>query len=452
MNSIDAVAILDIGKSNKKLLIWNDTYQLLHESIYHLPEIQDEDGFPAEDIRELGHWCQEQIRWALQQSAWTIRAINFSAYGASLVYLDPAGEVIAPLYNYLKPLAPETKHSFFSTYGPEADLCLETHSPSLGLLNSGLQVYRLKKEKPELFAHIFTILHLPNYLHFLFTRQKVADWTSIGCHTMLWNFNQNRYHQWIEEEKLRHLFPAIQSATDGMPITKEHDLIWIGNGIHDSSAALVPYLKSFDQPFILLSTGTWCIAFNPFIEKTLSSDDLGHDCLSYLTFTGRPVRAARLFLGHEHQIETMRIARFFKADEAFYLTLDSSNGAGFLDQDLSYMDSSGLIHSGFDKKECSQFEDASQAYHVLIRDLIRIQARAIDRIYSNGITQIFVDGGFAKNVLFMKTLATVFPQHALYAANIAQASALGAALVIHEKWNSKAIPTQLISLQRIPLS
>jgi len=36
----------------------------------------------------------------------------------------------------------------------------------------------------------------------------------------------------------------------------------------------------------------------------------------------------------------------------------------------------------------------------------------------------------------------------VFASEIAQASALGAALVIHEHWNAKPIPQQLIALKR----
>ena len=39
------------------------------------------------------------------------------------------------------------------------------------------------------------------------------------------------------------------------------------------------------------------------------------------------------------------------------------------------------------------------------------------------------------------------PQYEVFAAAIPQASALGAALAVHEDWNSKSIPNNLISLQ-----
>ncbi len=64
------------------------------------------------------------------------------------------------------------------------------------------------------------------------------------------------------------------------------------------------------------------------------------------------------------------------------------------------------------------------------------------------VQQIFVDGGFAKNDVYMNLLATFFPQIKVYAATISQASALGAALVLHKHVGNKKKPSNLIQLQR----
>jgi sugar (pentulose or hexulose) kinase len=63
------------------------------------------------------------------------------------------------------------------------------------------------------------------------------------------------------------------------------------------------------------------------------------------------------------------------------------------------------------------------------------------------VKRLFVDGGFGKNPLYMNLLAAAFPQLEVYAASMAQATALGAALAIHSSWNKKSIPNTLITLQ-----
>jgi len=62
------------------------------------------------------------------------------------------------------------------------------------------------------------------------------------------------------------------------------------------------------------------------------------------------------------------------------------------------------------------------------------------------VTRIFVDGGFSKNSVYMHLLSLAFPHIEVYAASMAQASAVGAALVIHKEWNRKAIPNDIINL------
>ena len=126
----------------------------------------------------------------------------------------------------------------------------------MGNLNSGMQLYRVKHD--ELFKHIKYALHLPQYLSFILCSSLQSDITSIGCHTNLWNFQQNKYHDWVSKEGiLEKLAPIEKSNAIVGNAGKE---VPAGAGLHDSSAALIPYLISFNDPFILLSTGTWCIS------------------------------------------------------------------------------------------------------------------------------------------------------------------------------------------------
>ena len=78
--------------------------------------------------------------------------------------------------------------------------------------------------------------------------------------------------------------------------------------MHDSSAALIPYLACFDEPFLLISTGTWCISLNPFNHEPLTAEELQQDCLCYLSYEGKPVKAARYFGGNEHEQTVKKIA------------------------------------------------------------------------------------------------------------------------------------------------
>jgi glycerol kinase len=424
MHPIPVILIFDIGKTNKKLFLFDEGYQLVYEASTHLAEIQDEDGDDCENLNALTHWIQTAILSLKQNKAYDIQQVHYAAYGASFVYINEAGKPILPLYNYLKPIKETTKKQFEQNYGAVEEMALATASPYLGNLNSGLQLYRLKVEQPEKFIQIKWALHLPQYLHYLLTNEFASDITSIGCHTMLWDFAKNNYHDWVIKEGFDLLFPAIKKQV----------------GLHDSSAALIPYLSSFTEPFVLISTGTWCISLNPFNDSILTNQELSQDALCYLSYAGKPIKAARLFSGKEHELAVFALNKNFNTPLDYYTTVKYNS--------TIKIDESVELYNATNEFEASQFTDFETAYHYLVADLVQKQIISTNLIIANSkVKRIFVDGGFSNNEIFMNMLAKGYSQNEVFAAAIPQASAIGAALAVHEKWNSKSIPNNLISLQ-----
>ena len=378
--------------------------------------------------------------------------MNFSGYGASFVYLNEKRDVLLPLYNYLKPYPESLRHQFYESYGGENLLARETASPVLGNLNSGLQLYRLKYEKAEEFSKIRHALHLPQYLSYLLSSKLTSDITSIGCHTHLWNFEKNKYHSWVGQEGILSKLAPLSDCDTVFGYGSEE--IPVGIGLHDSSAALIPYLSSFQQPFILLSTGTWCISLNPFNYITLTDFELKHDCLCYLSYRGNPVKASRLFAGHEHELQTKKLSAHFLKSQDYYTTIPCDQGLlRNLKKDSGFQAKTGpaviLQPSAFEKRKLDEFRDYEEAYHQLIADIIVQQIQSTQLVlYGTSVKRIFVDGGFSKNPLYMYLLAEALPGMEVYAASVPQASALGAAMAIHKHWNRKPFPSDIIELKR----
>lgn len=450
MSKIPVIAIFDIGKTNKKLLLFDEHYKVVHEESRQMDETTDEDGFPCEDVVVLSNWMKESFEQLLHDDRFEVKAVNFSAYGASFVYLDEQLNVIAPLYNYLKPYSPALQKQFYDTYGGESKVSKQTASPVLGNLNSGMQLYRMKYEKPEVFAQIKYALHFPQYLSFLLSGKLSTDITSIGCHTGLWDFSNGNYHEWVTKEGIAEKFAPITpcDAVAG----KTNDTVAVGVGLHDSSSALIPYLTSFNEPFVLLSTGTWCITLNPFNHTTLSDYELHHDCLSYLSFQAKPIKASRLFAGYEHEQQTKRLSAHFNKPLDYFKTVECDLMLVKKPEQLRDFtkenDEAMIQQSVFEKRNLASFSSYEAAYHQLIADII------VQQVYSTSLVlkgttvkRIFVDGGFSKNPIFMYMLADFFPEVETYAASVAQASSLGAALVMHHHWNLKPLPSDIIELK-----
>lgn len=437
---ISVTAVFDIGKTNKKFFLFDENLDVVFEEYVSLVETADDDGFPCEDVEALSAWVKSTVSKHIAAGKYNLRALNFSTYGASFVHLGSDGRVVAPLYNYLKPYPQRTLDRFFAKY-PEQENSLETASPNLTMLNSGLQLYWLKHDKPEIFRQIKHSLHLPQYLSFLFTGEMAAEPTSIGCHTRLWDFRQSQYHRWLQEENILRILPEPVSAKTHFEATIHGKKVQVGVGIHDSSSALASYLLRVQEPFLLISTGTWSITLNPFTEEGLTSDELERDCLHFLDIHGKPVKASRLFLGNEFQQQTERLAEAFhknpdyfksvKVDEAYLTKLLS--GEVVCNYYPETIGNEALVEGLFPENRwepaaCDSFE---HAYHQLNLGLARLQKASVLLARGNsGIRRIFLDGGFIHNELFLRLLAHELPGYEITPSEAPNASALGAAKVM----------------------
>lgn len=416
-------------------------------------EITDEDGDPCEDIAALTKWVKQSLQEILAMREFDLKAVNFSTYGASFVHINAEGRPVAPLYNYLKPYPADLQKAFYQKYGGEITFSIHTASPALGNLNSGLQLYWLKHHRPDLFDKIKYSLHLPQYMSYLLTGKTYSDITSIGCHTALWNFSQNHYHEWLYREaiidKLAPIFPSnqlIPASLAGRPVLS-------GVGLHDSSAALIPYLSNFNEPFVLVSTGTWCITLNPFNQSRLLAEELQQDCLSYMEFRAKPVKAARLFAGYEHEQQVKKLAEHFKLSPDYYKKVAFNPGfvaklAAAPAVQMAPGSSQLLQQSVFGKRSLDTFATYEEAYHQLLMDIMIQQVASTNLVMNKEVKKIFVDGGFSRNPIYMHLLAMAYPQVEVYAASIAQASAVGAAMAVHPYWNKQPAPLELIDLKK----
>ncbi len=425
------IVVFDIGRTNKKYILFNEDFHIVEEYSENLPEVTDEDGFVCDDIVLITEWVRKHWSSIKSNKDYEVTAVNASAYGASLVHLDELNRPLTPLYSYLKPLPKEYAEKFYNDYGDAERLSLETGSPSMGMLNSGKQLYWLKYAQPEVFKKIRTSLHFPQYIMFLLTGRKVSDYTSLGCHTALWSFEMMNYHGWVKSEGLQKLMaPLIASSSF---ILREGDtVIRSGFGLHDSSAALIPYRTSFKKPFILLSTGTWCINFNPFLTKPLTTEQLNRDCLHYMTPEGSGVKASRVFLGKEHDHQVARLADHFHLHPEYFQTVEF---------DEQYLDVEGppyqpALLGNFGKVDAVElpewhvraFSSPDVAYHHLMHGLVEILGDALSLIEVESTETLFVDGGFARNEIFTQLLARKYPRIKVMRTELPHATAFGAAL------------------------
>lgn len=446
--------IFDIGKTNKKLYIFNENFESVFYESWAFDEIMDDDGFPSENLPGLAKWIVDSTKNMLKKIP-QINKINFSAYGASLVHLDNKGEIATPFYNYLKPFPEKLKDHFFKDSLDGESFAMQTSSPFMGFLNSGLQLIYLKYERPMLFKRIKHSLHFPQYLSSLLSQNYQTEYTSLGCHTGIWNFNKRDYAKWVIEEGLENLFPEIHPSHTVFDCQIENKSLKVGIGVHDSSSALIPYLKSIQNPFVLISTGTWSICINPFNSDTLTKSELQKDCLNFMGVSGKPLKASRLFLGQELKMQTDLLSNYFQCDPKKYKSIK-------FDQDFKIKKDGhkklkfkyfhlNPARFGFEETACTAYGDFNsfgEAYHHLMDEFTNLQICSLQLVMGQEkIQDIYIDGGFSSNDIYLSMLAKKLPQFNIYTSDVGLGSALGAALLVHPK--DKTIPKNMIHSQII---
>jgi len=435
-------AVFDIGKTNKKFFLFDSNFKEVYREYTSFDEIKDEDGFPSENLVALQKWLKELFNRILEAEEFDISAINFSTYGASFVHIDENGEILTPLYNYTKPMDEALIASFYEKYGPDVDFSIKTGSSNSGMLNSGMQLYWIKHTKPEIFKKIKYSLHLPQYLSYIFTGIPLSEYTSIGCHTALWDYEKKDYHDWVYQEEINTILPPIVSTETSINMNYNGKRIKIGVGIHDSSSALLPYVRSVKKPFILVSTGTWSISLNPFSDELLTEEDIAKGCITYMRISGKPVKSSRIFLGNEYRVNVKKLAKYYNVSEdyhksvAFDYDIFSAIEENFQPIEAFHKFDTDGESGSFEKLPYKCFETA---YHHLMTELVQLQVSSIEMAKGKiKIKKLFVDGGFSDNQVYIQLLSHFLRKMKLRTTTSSLGSALGAAISISDtKLNSK---------------
>ena len=434
------IAVFDIGKTNKKIFLFDENFDVVYTNSIRFEEIVDDDNYPCDDIESIETWIQTEIKTIQKKNEYTIKAINFSTHGATLVYLDKDGNRITPLYNYLKPLEIDF-NPFYDNNGGVEEFSRKTASPAYGMLNSGLQMYWLKNSKPHFWKKVDSILHYPQYLSYLFSNKLTADFTSIGAHTATWNYDDMMYHDWLAKEGIN--LPEPKPGKNAALSVVNDQEIFIGKGLHDSSSSIIPLLesnKNNNNEFVLLSTGTWIICMNPFSKETLTANQLKNDCLCFMTPDKKQIKSSMQFLGRVHEVNAIALSEHFNVDKSHFLELTLNKE---LCTDILAISKSTFfpndIASDFigDLEQLNYFESYEHAYYQLIFEISQRVHQGIGRILdsNHNLKDIYISGGFNRNDIFVEYLTQMMPKQNIQFPKGKNASALGAAMLMKDYFN-----------------
>ncbi len=441
MSAARRIAVIDVGKTSAKLALV-DAETLSEIAVEKLPNtVLSGTPWPHFDLDGLWQFFREALTRVQAQHG--VDAISITTHGASAVLLDHEGKLAAPMLDY-EHTGPDELAEDYQRIRPDFS---ETGSPRLGMgLNLGAQLYWQFRTDPDLLNRTAHIITYPQYWGYRLTGKLASDFSSLGCHTDLWNPVAGTPSTLAERlgiagklvmprqpfDVLGTLLPDIAAETGLSADTP------VSVGIHDSNASLLPYLLGHEAPFAVVSTGTWVISMA--VGSRRAALDPIRDTLINVNAFGKPVPSARFMGGREFEIvsEGVRVAPNLGDRDAVL--------AGPILLLPAVVASSGPFRgqvSGFTMEP----QSPAQRHVALSWYLALMTDTCLDLAGAEG--PAIVEGPFADNADYCAMLAAVRPGGVRIARSVTGTSIGAAMLVMDERHEPDTAPVVATDTDRL---
>ncbi|MGR3810729.1 FGGY family carbohydrate kinase [Jiulongibacter sp. NS-SX5] len=448
----NACLVFDVLHHFKYVTVFDENFSILYSKKEKKTYSSDEDGVECEDLPGLIQWIKEEIETHKNASKYKLKAVNFTSYVGAMVHLDGNHQLIMPVYDIRRNLGYKITKSIEKALEPYPNWKTDLQVTEYSFQTVGFQLLWLKNTKPELFAKAKKSLSLAQYFQSIFTGEYFHDYSTVGCHSACWSFDQNDYHQWINDQGFHSFKLPVKESTSFI----EKDGIAYGSGLYSKIAELQSFKSIESDQFIFLSTGGWTACLNPFNNRTASLSELPNNSFSILNREGKPVRMARLFSGNEHARQVQHLSRHFHQTPEHCLQIKFDRAiVKKLRQTVSQVRPEGtelgaMFDSPFMERNLNLFSCIEEAYHQFIMDLVAQQIASIRLTIDHQINRkIYVEGGLAKNSVFMNLLSEAFYDKTIYKVNFRNTASIGAALAIKEAWTTESFSAETLELAAI---
>jgi sugar (pentulose or hexulose) kinase len=299
-----AVAVIDIGMTNKKVAIYDEKLSILDSVSRTFDPIMVE-GIETQNLEGMETWFLDRL--AQFAGRYRIKAIAVTTHGANIVCVGADGLPCAPCVYYTYEPGEAFQERFYAFVGDPVILQKRTGTPRLSaLINPAKGMFFLKERFPAQLERSELVLNYPQYWGYRLTGVAGAEGTYTGCHSYLWDWEKSRISSVAEILGIREKMPKdIRDSWSVLGTIKPEVAARTGlapdtivtMGIHDSNASLLPHIvKSAGRDFVLNSTGTWCVLMHPQEEYGFAPDELGKVVFFNRSAFNKPVKTA-IFLG-----------------------------------------------------------------------------------------------------------------------------------------------------------
>lgn len=447
---LNLTLVIDIGKSNAKLLLLDDAGQVVERHSRANASVTSTLGYPALDVLGLQDWMQQTLR--ASNKALHCGHVIASTHGAALVALGQDTLAWQPVDYEFEGVALEgAAHTAFQA----ANSFRETLSPELPAgLNAARQLHWLQATHPQAWRNTQTLLPYAQYWAWLLSGVASSEVSSLGCHTHLWNPAEARFSSMATSRGWAALFAPLRSAWEVLgTVGTERAQAWglpadcqVHVGVHDSNACLARYFQApagqgaaseIPEALTIVSSGTWTVLMAPGApSESLRAEQ---DMLGNVDVTGRMTPTARFMGGRE-----------------FAALLEGANPAAATPQSVqSILDTATLAipafspHGGpFAGREGHVLRAGQRLPGALSTHLSEAERAALAALYCAQVTawlvtqlwrtedttqgRVVVEGPLASNPVYMQLLQLLLPHCTCYASSDdVEGTARGAWMLAH---------------------
>ncbi|MBD3322569.1 MAG: carbohydrate kinase [Chitinivibrionales bacterium] len=450
------IAVIDVGKTNKKVLIFDEELNLV-DSVYENFEEKVENGIHFEVVDEMTRWFKNRLKEF--SSRYAIKALSVTTHGATVVCIDKEGNIAVPPVAYTTETDDAFQEEFYAKFGTRESLQEKTATAQIGsLINAGKKIYFMQKTYPGQFKNVHMILSYPQYFGFVFTGKYGAEPTYVGCHTYLFDFEKRKYSSVAEKLGITDkLAPDISKSWEVLGTVSEQaseetglptDCV-VTMGIHDSNSSLLPFLVKGYSDFVLNSTGTWCVAMHPTGGVHFEQDELGKLVFYNLDAFYNPVKTSIFMGGMEYDTYLgifqkltgkkefpdldQELCRKIIAEKKLFILPSVAKGTGIFPTAVPRAVEDGKEFLLSDIQEGNAvpefFKNFETACAVCNLSLAIQTKAALGMIGYDGKGTIFTEGGFRKNRTYNALLTALYPESQAALTQMEEATAFGAAIL-----------------------
>lgn len=450
-----AVAVIDIGMTNKKISLWDEQLNLLAMEKRGFEPVMVE-WLETHDLAGMESWFLAAL--AGFSTSYNIEAIAVCTHGATFVCTDAEGNPVAPCVYYTHEPGPDFHARFYSLAGDPKTLQEVTGTPDFSaLINPAKGLFFLKERFPAEFSCAELVLAYPQYWGMRLTGRAGAEGTYIGCHTYLFDWKKSNYSIVAEKLSLAGKLPApIRTSWETLGTLKPEIARQTGlspntlvtMGIHDSNASLLPYIiKEEKQDFVVDSTGTWCVLMHPQQSYGFAPEELGKVVFFNRSAYNTPVKTAIFLGGREYEVwselasayrqsrlaaDSFSVLQSVIEDATEFILPEIVPGSGQFPGSIAGAVEHGRFFSQADIARGMAHPEfimnAQRAEAVLNLSLVLQTLVALERAGLSAGESVFIEGSFRNNTQYAVLLAGALPQNRIFLTDMKEATSYGAAL------------------------